>query len=82
VGTRALNLDSSVWVLDLDERPEGVAVRVAVSGEVNVHLRLREPTPVRTAKGELDAVEVSFLADDPRELVTRIRGLMAAEAND
>jgi hypothetical protein len=80
VTTRALNLDSSIWVLDLDERPDGVAVRVAVSGEVNVHLHLREPTPVRTAKGEVDAVEVSFLADDPREVVARIRALLAADA--
>ena len=73
------DLDSSMWTLQPRETEHGVALQVGVSGEVNVHARLRHPTTVSTAKGPMDIVELSFFADDPRALVAEARTILAAQ---
>ncbi len=73
------DLDSSVWTLQPRETEHGVDLQVGVSGEVNVHAQLRLPTPVSTAKGPMDIVELSFFADDPRALVAEARAILAAQ---
>ena len=69
------DLDSTVWTLQPRETEDGTELRVGVSGQVNVHARLREPATVATAKGDLRIVELSFFADDPRALIARGRDL-------
>ena len=75
------DLPSSVWTLQPRETADGgTALQVGVSGQVNVHAVLHRPTAVRTAKGDLEISELSFLVDDPRELVTRARQHLARVA--
>jgi hypothetical protein len=73
------DLDSSMWTLQPRDTEHGVDLQVGVSGEVNVHARLRHPTTVSTAKGPMDIVELSFFADDPRALVAEARAILAAQ---
>ena len=75
---RQADLDSSVWTLQPREDEHGVDLSVGVSGQVNVHARLRQPTVVSTAKGDMEIVELSFFADDPRALVAYARKMVAA----
>lgn len=70
------DLDSTVWTLQPRETDDGVDLQVGVSGQVNVHARLRRPTIVSTAKGEMEIAELSFFADDPRAFVTRARTML------
>jgi hypothetical protein len=79
---RQRDLDSSVWTLQPRETDDGTDLQVGVSGQVNVHAVLRQPTTVATAKGDLEIVELSFFADDPRAVVTHARGLLAAGAEE
>lgn len=74
------DLDSSVWTLQPRETEHGTDLQVAVSGQVNVHARLRRPTTVSTAKGDLEIVELSFFADDPRTLVAHAREILSPDA--
>ena len=74
------NLDSSVWTLQRRETEHGVNLQVGVSGEVNVHAQLRQPTTVSMAKGPISIVELSFFADDPRALVAEAHRILAAPA--
>lgn len=78
VSTKHQDLDSTVWTLQPDETEEGTHLRVGVSGQVNVHARLHRPTTVSTAKGDLEIVQLSFFADDPREVVARARTRLGA----
>jgi hypothetical protein len=50
-----------------------------VSGQVNVHARLRRPTMVTTGKGPMEIVGLSFFADDPRALVAHARAVLAPQ---
>jgi hypothetical protein len=78
VRTERRDLESSVWVLQpRDPAPEG-RLMIAVSGVVNVHLRLTEPTTIRTARGPREVTELSFFADEPREAVAVVRRRQAA----
>lgn len=74
------DLDSSVWTLQPRETEHGRGLQVGVSGQVNVHAQLRQPTVVSTAKGEMEIVELSFFADDPRDLVAHARKILAPRA--
>lgn len=76
---RRQDLDSSVWTLQPRETDDGVDLQVGVSGQVNVHARLRGPTVVTTAKGPMEIVELSFFADDPRALVAHARAVLAPQ---
>lgn len=67
------DLESTVWTLQPRESDRGTDLQVGVSGRVNVHAALREPTEVATAKGPMRIVELSFFADEPRPLVARAR---------
>ena len=73
------DLDSSVWTLQPRTTEHGTDLQVGVSGQVNVHARLHEPTTVSTAKGDLEIVELSFFADDPRALVAHARTLLVPQ---
>lgn len=72
------DLDSSVWTLQPRETEHGVDLQVGVSGQVNMHARLRQPTTVSTVKGPMEIVELSFFADDPRALLADARTILAA----
>ena len=76
---RRQDLDSSVWTLQPRETEDGVDLQVGVSGQVNVHARLRRPTVVTTAKGPMEVVELSFFADDPQALVAHARRIIAPQ---
>jgi hypothetical protein len=76
---RREDLDSSVRTLQPRESDDGIDLQVAVSGQVNVHARLRGPTVVTTAKGPMEIVELSFFADDPRALVAHARAVLAPQ---
>lgn len=68
------DLPSTVWTLQPRETADGgTDLQVGVSGQVNVTATLHRPTTVRTAKGDMEITALSFLADDPRALVTRAR---------
>jgi hypothetical protein len=73
VTTRRRDLPSSMWALQPADTPEGTVLQVAVSGQVNVHLALRGPTEVVTAKGPMTVTAVSFFADDAREAAGLVR---------
>jgi hypothetical protein len=77
VSRRQQDLESTVWTLQPRQVDDRVDLQVGVSGQVNVHVELREPTTVSTAKGDMELVALSFFADDPRALVTRARALVA-----
>ena len=70
---RTEDLPSSVWTLQPLETPDGLDLNVGTGAQVNVHARLVRPTVVTSAKGPLEVVEVSFYADEPRDLVARAR---------
>jgi hypothetical protein len=72
------DLESTIRTLQPRETPEGTDLQVAVSGHTNVTVRMRAPMTVRTSKGDLHVVAVSFLADDPRAVVSRARELAGA----
>ena len=72
VATRREDLASTIWQLQPVEGTAGTDLNVG-GGEVNVHLTLREPTVVETARGPIEVVEVSFFADEPREVVAAVR---------
>jgi hypothetical protein len=73
INHRQRDLDSTVWTLQPRETEDGVDLQAGVSGQVNVHARLRRPTVVSTAKGPMEIVELSFFADDPRAVVAHAR---------
>lgn len=75
------DVTASIRTLQPREVEGGVDLQVEVSGQVNVAVRLHEPTVVTTAKGEMEIVELSFFADDPRPLVAQARKLLAAQAD-
>jgi hypothetical protein len=81
VSRRQQDLESTVWTLQPRQVEDGVDLQVGVSGQVNVHVELREPTAVSTAKGDMEIVALSFFADDPRELVARARALVASSTS-
>lgn len=67
------DLESTVWTLQPRETDRGTDLQVGVSGRVNVHATLHDPTEVATAKGPMRIVELSFFADEPRPLVAQAR---------
>jgi len=71
---RRKELESSVKTL----RETGDELLVPVSNETNVRVALRRPTVVRTPRGEREVVAVSFLADDPKDLVARAKAHLSA----
>jgi len=73
IATQRRDLPSSVRTLQPSATGTGTNLQVGVSGQVNVHAVLREPTTVPTPKGSQRITELSFWADDPRALVTRAR---------
>jgi hypothetical protein len=81
VSRRQQDLESTLWTLQPRQVDDGVDLQVGVSGQVNVHVQLREPTTVSTAKGDTELVALSFFADDPRALVTRARALVASSTS-
>jgi hypothetical protein len=81
VSRRQQDLESTVWTLQPRQVDDGVDLQVGVSGQVNVHVQMREPTTVSTAKGDMELVALSFFADDPRALVTRARALVASSTS-
>jgi hypothetical protein len=78
VSHRRRDLPSTIRKLQPRETECGTEMQVGVSGEVNVHLSLNRPISVPTATGEVEVRELSFLADDPRELVAQARRLAAS----
>ncbi len=66
-------LPSTIRILQRTDGPEGTALHVAVSARTNVTAVLDRPTTVRTAKGALEVVTISFWVDDPRAFVRRCR---------
>lgn len=76
---RQTDTASSVWTLQPRQTDLGVDLHVAVSGQVNVHAQLRQPTRVSTAMGDMEIVELSFFADDPRKLVAHARKILALQ---
>jgi hypothetical protein len=74
------DLPSSMRQLQPRETDHGIDLQIGVSGEVNVHAVLHRPLVVPTPKGALEIGELSFLADDPRDLVARARRHLTAAA--
>jgi hypothetical protein len=72
------DLESSVRSLQPRETDAGTDLQVGVSGQVNVEVTLRGPVVVRTPHGPLEVTVVSFFADEPREVVARLRERLAA----
>ena len=72
---------ASIRTLQSRQLEHGVELQLEVSGQVNVRVRLREPTTVSTAKGEMEIVELSFFADEPRPLVAHARTLLVEQAD-
>lgn len=72
VSSRESSLPSSMWVLQPETTDSGVHLNVAVSGQVNVHVTLRQPLPVVTRKGPMTITAISFWVDEPRQLVARL----------
>ncbi len=66
------DLPSSVWTLQPLETDGGTDLNVGSGAQVNVHARLAAPTVVLTAKGPMEIVELSFYADEPRELLAQV----------
>ena len=60
-----------MWTLQPVETPDGTDLNVGTGAQVNIHARLVAPTVVTTAKGPMEIVELSFYADEPRDLVAR-----------
>ena len=77
LSVRTEDLPSSVWTLQPLDTPDGTDLNVGTGAQVNVHARLVRPTVVTTAKGPLEVVEVSFYADEPRDLVAHARPHLA-----
>jgi hypothetical protein len=71
--------DRAVWTLQPRDTEDGADLQVGVSGQVNVHARLRRPTMVTTGKGPMEIVGLSFFADDPRALVAHARAVLAPQ---
>lgn len=80
VSSRESSLPSSMWVLQPETTDAGVHLNVAVSGQVNVHVALRQPLPVTTRKGPMTITAISFWADEPRQLVARLSSTGTAGA--
>jgi hypothetical protein len=80
VSHRRRDLPSTMRRLQPRETGCGTEMQVGVSGEVNVHMSLKRPIRVPTATGEVEVCELSFLADDPRELVVRASRLVASHS--
>lgn len=59
--------------VQLDQTSDGTVLKIGVSSQTNVHIRLRQPITVRLPKGEQTIVELRCYADDSREFVTRAR---------
>ena len=72
VSSREKNLPSSMWVLQPETTDAGVHLNVAVSGQVNVHVALRQPLRVSTRKGFMTITAISLWVDEPRQLVARL----------
>jgi hypothetical protein len=68
------SLPSSMWVLQPESTDGGVHLNVTVSGQVNVHLALRQPLSIRTRKGRMTITALSFWVDEPREVAARLSG--------
>lgn len=78
VTTERRDLDSSVRTLQPVETERGTVLRVAVSGQVNVHLTFDEPVTLEThsltaGRRTAEYVGLSLFADEPRELVDLVR---------
>ena len=73
VTTKEVDLPSSIKGLQPLVTEDGTDLRVGVSGQVNIQVRLREPLAVPTRAGELTVDRVSFWVDEPRQVATRIR---------
>jgi hypothetical protein len=72
VNCRESSLRSSIWVLQPETSDAGVHLNVAVSGQVNVHVALRQPLRVATRKGPMTITAINLWADEPRQLVARL----------
>lgn len=70
-------MESTVRSLQVLETEDGTELAISVSGQVNVTVALRGTVVVRTPKGALHVTSVSFFADEPREVVARLRERMA-----
>lgn len=73
---RMVDVGESEWSLRAlrpKETPTGVDLHVPVNDRANVHIRLTEPTPVRTAKGPLTITALTFWVDEPREFVAEAK---------
>lgn len=79
IAVQRRDLASSVWTLQPRETANGTDLQVGVSGQVNVHVVLREPLSVPVPKGARHVTELSFWADDPRALVRRAHQAMKLE---
>ena len=71
------DLESTVRSLQMLETEDGTELAIVVSGQVNVTVALRGTVVMRTPKGPLHVTAVSFFADEPREVVARLRERMA-----
>jgi hypothetical protein len=71
------DLPSSMRSLQPRDTEAGTELQVGVSGQVNVYVELRAPVTVRTPSGPLEVAAVSFLVDEPREVVARMREHLA-----
>lgn len=78
VGTREKDLPSTVWAIQPEETEDGTVLNVGVSGRTNVEVSLREPTTVRSGKGEHVVTALRFWADEPRAIAARAREHAAA----
>jgi len=72
VTSRERSLPSSMWVLQPETSEQGVHLNVTVSGQVNVHIALRQPLTVATRKGSMTINALSFWADEPRQLTAHL----------
>jgi hypothetical protein len=78
IAVQRRDLPSSSRTLQPRETSSGMDLQVSVSGQVNVHVVLRQPTTVPTPKGSMEITELSFLADDAQALVSRARSRLSA----
>jgi hypothetical protein len=77
LAVRTEDMASSVWTLQPVTGQHGTDLNVSTGAQVNVHAVLVGPTVVATAKGEMEIVELSFYADEPRALVASAQARLA-----
>lgn len=77
IGVRERGRDKS-RALQLDRDEDGAVLNVVIGKRTNVDVTLRRPLAVPLRKGAESITELRLFADDPRDLVSRVREYLKA----